>query len=272
MNDIVDNRSVKSLKIISERLYEYMQMNAIPLTTLSSFAKAQKLLSTQDLFDYIAYNDCGVVSTLLCSDKIKGAYLQSLESAFDFYSDYEYKYIESVIAPAYNKIYPGLSLENSYSYSSPGNLNDRMKSIHNAFSILGYSTSMAPFKTEPKTLLKKENIDMSAIGSINLPDVNNQDDSSYSKTSIFFKIIETDHHVFVVIKPAVFSTIGQTANEAAINNEYFSICTDIEDNEPTTLPENLFVRVMSIISKKATDNLWASTQLGRFYFRTFVIN
>lgn len=248
-----------------------MQKNGISLKVLSSFAESQKVLSLQDIFDYIAYNDASIVSMLLCSDRIKQAYMQYNDVVFEFYNDYKHEYINNVIKPAFNTVYPGIDLNND-SKSKPFDSIIKSKSLHNAISVLGYGAGNNFGSQADKQILTKTTIDLNTNGNIKLPDVTDNNDLNFHQTSSFFKIVTIEDTVFLVIKPTVFSTIGSDINDIAFSNEWFSSCTDIEDTEPTTIQENMFIRIMSILSVNGTDNEWAYTTLGKYYFRVFIIN
>ncbi len=268
---MISAQSIKDVKFISDRLYSLMQKNGISLTILESFAQAQKVLSMQDLFDYIAYNDKHVVSQLLCSDRIKQTYLTWLYSAFELSKDYEYKHIQNVIKPAFNELYPEMDVENSYT-ALPNNLVKHNQSTFNALAVLVYGSSPSFAKPLETAAAKPVNINFDKAGNINLPQAGDTPVQTYSHTNSFFKIIETGNTVFVVIKPDIIQIVGNHLEDIVFNNNTFSICEDIGENEPTTLQENMFMRIVSAISKNGRDKYWAHTPLGHFYFKVFVVN
>jgi hypothetical protein len=247
-----------------------MQKNGISLKVLNSFAESQKVLSLQDIFDYIAYNNESVVAMLLCSDKIKQAYFQYNDPVFEFYNDYKHDYINNVIKPAFNRAYPGLNL-----YSGSSDTFDavsKSKSLHNAISVLGYGANNNFGNFDSKPILTKTSLDLNANGNIKLPDVTDNNDLNYHQTSTFFKMLTVDDTLFLIIKPAVFNNVGSDIDNVIFNNEWFSSCTDILDTEPTTIQENMFIRAVSVLSINGTDNDWANTALCKYYFRVFIIN
>lgn len=253
-----------------------MRANGISLQVLNSFSKSQKVLGLQDIFDYIAYNDSAVVAQLLCSDKIKQSYLTYSHgiynnSAFDFDKEYNYEYTESVIRLAYQQAYPSMDLLNSNSTSFKFDVTKRSESINKALDVLFSVINSNDFGFFEKSNLTKKNIDLNDLGNIKLPDVSDVLDVGYTTTETFFKIIELDDTVFVVIKPEMVLKHDSNLNEYFFNEEWFSSCSDIGENEPTAMRENLFVKLMSVVSKNGRQSDWAYTGLGKFYFKVFVI-
>lgn len=269
-NSSINSNQHKHVKFISDRLFNMMRTSGISLSVLSSFATAKKYLSDQDIFDYIAYNDKHVVSMLICSNKIKQTYLNYLYSAFDFYKDYKHDYIQNVIKPAFNQAYPEMDIENDYT-SLPNNIVKHNQSVFNALAVLGYGSKQSILKPPEGAISKKESINLNKIGSIELPTAGDTVNNTYNNTASFYRIVEVDEAIYVIIKPDVFSMVGNDLEDVIFNNQWFSMCEDINDNEPSTLQENMFMRIISIVSKNGRDKHWAQSPLGQFFFRVFVM-
>ena len=265
-----------------------MQRNMISLSVLESFAKASKVLSKEDLFDYIAYNDAAVQAVILCSNPAKRIHAMYLESCIDLEKDYTYDYIKKILSHAYQERYEGMDICNYYdssNYYSP----QRTKSISKAIEVLltGYQ-SASMFDTwqensqmNPKRNSVTTNLDLNAHGHLNIadPKVISAQTEGKKITKDYFELIDTPNTLFVLIKPSAIRNMDDTILDNREKIDYSSITLtdvpsgtiyDIDEKEPDKLSELIFIRVMAKISKNAKLKGWSNTPLGRFFCKVFI--